>query len=296
MLKGDMMTRKSSPTTPSQLNILKQLEYCRLDRAAELLGCEVSDLIHIGATERVDIYVLLTDEPIANVHFPELTKDFLQKFKKRKTKKFTLNSYASIRPVASNELKLSSPSQRATLYGLWQLPQNVISFFETDISTSLEYLYVRVMAKTSEGEIVFAHVNDWANASTVRGFYLMQADLIRLHDSFTTGSPLERQIGLSAQQVEKIQQANEISPHKPNHQAERHAANRELILAAAIYAKMRWPDECRSSAKEWADTILDHAVELFPDRPVEEPAPLSAQVIERILGAAMNNGAPHKSK
>ncbi len=31
------MTRHSNQTTPSKLNILKQLEYCRLDRAAELL-------------------------------------------------------------------------------------------------------------------------------------------------------------------------------------------------------------------------------------------------------------------
>ncbi|WDL84063.1 hypothetical protein IU367_07775 [Aeromonas bestiarum] len=290
------MTQKPNQTTQSRLNLLTQLEYCRLGRAAEILGCEVSDLIHFGATERVELYLLLTNEPVVEVHFPELTDDFLNRFNQRKNKKFILGLNTAIRPVGSDELEYSSRSQRAMLYGLWQLPPNIISFFEDDMSMGLEDIYVRVMAKTSEGDIAFADLKEWERPPTVKDFYLKQADLIRLHTSFTTGSPLERQVGLSVEQVEQIQQANELIQRKPSHQAERYAANRELILAAAIHAKLRWPDECGNTAKEWADTILDHALQLFPDRPANDPAPLSDQVIERILGAAMNNGTPHKSK
>lgn len=118
---------------------------------------------------------------------------------------------------------------------------------------------------------------------------------MRLDECFTNTGNTKPLLRISKSSSEQEAQSRPPKESKPNGVAERHAVNREIILAAAIYAKITWPDECGTTAKEWAATILNHEHTLFRDTNGGQ-AILADQQIERILGAAMNSGRPHKSK
>ncbi|MGY3852270.1 hypothetical protein ACW5W8_05350 [Aeromonas aquatilis] len=292
-------------TTQNKRNILKQLEYCRLDRAAELLGCDVSDLIHFGATERVAIYLYLKDNPTALVYFPKITDSFPQHQDLCEKGIFTFDLNTSMRPFGfgiiesdddGNIIGFESESEfKAELYGLWQLPPYIVTDIENDMLPDMENLLIRVSAVTSDGDFAYADLKEWGFRPTVHDCYLKNVDLIRIDECFTNNGNTKPLLRISKSANEQEAQSRPPKEIKPNGVAERHAVNREIILAAAIYAKRTWPDECGTTAKEWAATILNHEHVLFSETNSGK-AILADQQIERILGAAMNSGRPHKSK
>lgn len=299
------MTKHNNSTTQNKRKILKQLEYCRLDRAAELLGCDVSDLIHFGATERVAIYLYLKDNPTALVSFPKITDAFPQHqdLCEKGIFKFDLNT--SMRPFGFGIIESdddgniiafeSEPEFKAELYGLWQLPPYILADIDNDMLPDIEDLLIRVSAVTSDGDLAYADLKEWSYRPTVHDCYLKNIDLMRLDDCFTDTGNTKPLLRISKSFSELEAQSRPPKESKPNGVAERHAVNRELILAAAIHAKIKWPDECGNTAKEWAATILNHEHILFSETN-DGKAILADQQIERILGSAMNYGRPHKSK
>lgn len=297
------MTQHSNQTTPNKLNILKQLEYCRLDRAAELLGCDVSDLIHFGVTERVAIYLFLKDNPTALVYFPKITDAFPQHKDLYERGRFIFDFNTSMRPFSVGIVERdddgyivsyeSESEFKAELYGLWQLPPYILADIENDMLPDMEDFIVRVSAITSEGDFAYADLKEWEYLPTIHDCYLKNIDMMRLHVCFADkNKPLLR---VTKSSIEQEVQARPLIENKPHHLTEHHAAKRELVLAAAIYAKNKWPEECEKSIAQWARTILDHEHNLFREKN-DGKAPLTEQQIGRILNAAINNGVPYKSK
>lgn len=299
------MTRHNNPTTQNKRNILKQLEYCKLDRAAELLGCEVSDLIHFGVTERVAIYVWLKDSPTALVSFPKITNAFPQHRELYEKGDFIFDLNTSMHPFSFGEIEWDDNGNivdfqpecefKAELYGLWQLPPYVVADIDNDMLPDNEDIYIRVSAVTSDGDFASAVLSEWEYRPTVHDCYLKNIDLMRLDECFSDTGNSKSLLRINKSSSEQESQARPPKESKHNGVAERHAINREIILAAAIYAKKTWPDECGNTAKEWATTILNHEHILFSETNGGK-AILADQQIERILGSAMNHGRPHKSK
>lgn len=58
-VKGDVMSFKSV----WEKNNLPALEYCRIDRAAELLGCKVIDILNLADTRKIRLSLLLNELP-----------------------------------------------------------------------------------------------------------------------------------------------------------------------------------------------------------------------------------------
>ena len=292
-------------TAQNKRNILKQLEYCRLDRAAELLDCDVSDLLHFGATERVAIYLFLKDNPTALVSFPKITDAFPQHQDLCEKGRFIFDHNTSMHPFGFGVIERdddgnivdfeSEPEFKAELYGLWQLPPYIVSDIDNDMLPDMEDILIRVSAVTSDGDFAYADLKEWGFRPTAHDCYLKKIDLMRLDECFTNTGNTKPLLRISKSSSEQEAQSRPPKESKPNGVAERHAVNREIILAAAIYAKITWPDECGTTAKEWAATILDHEHALFRDTNGGQ-AILADQQIERILGSAMKSGLPHKSK
>lgn len=302
------MTRNSNQTIPSKLNIIRQLEYCRLARAAELLGCSVSDLIHFGETERATIYVLLNDETATSVHFPKYTNAYPHHLEQLENGKVIFNSHTYMRPFSlgvfeksmNGDLQLEEPEEpedlRAGICGLWQLPPYILSDISDGKLPDIEYLCVRLSAVTSDGDFAYADVRDWDFVPTVNDMYIKQADMLRIYESFNDDGNKKPLLRGNKSPIEQEAQARpSVTSNLAHAQAERHAAKREVILTAAIHAKHRWPDECGNTPKSWTKAIYDHEIELF--RTTNDGViPLSLERIELILVDAINKGIPHKSK
>ncbi|MCV9384888.1 hypothetical protein OE564_23055 [Aeromonas hydrophila] len=108
----------------------------------------------------------------------------------------------------------------------------------------------------------------------------MHDDLKKIHEHMISG-----ELMVKNSYINQVGTAIKILEKKDKHHGnkERFAATRESVLKAAIYAKIKWPNEC-STAKSWAETILDQEWTLFG----EEGCPLEVNTIERLLGTAMN--------
>lgn len=50
------MNKNTEAGTQNKSGILHLLEYCRIDRAAELLGCEVCDLLHLAEVAKISLH------------------------------------------------------------------------------------------------------------------------------------------------------------------------------------------------------------------------------------------------
>jgi len=301
-VEGAVMTRNSNQATPSKLSIIRQLEYCRLYRAAELLGCDISDLVHFGVTERLDIYILLHDQPTASVTFPKYTDAFPNHEDQLDDGRFIFNQHTYMRPFS---LGLKKPTRydkrlhdelRAVLFGLWKLPPYIIQDIENHNLPDLDYIRIRISAVTNEGDFAYADLMDWNCPPSIDDMYIKQSDMMRVYEALGDSKNEKPLLRCEKSLTEQEAQARPIENMSTSHlQTERHAANREIILSAAIYAQNHWPEECGETAKGWARAVCDHEHELFRDTN-NGKAPLSEQKIERILGSAINKGAPYKSK
>ncbi len=82
----------------------------------------------------------------------------------------------------------------------------------------------------------------------------------------------------------------EIKPNTGLHHVTEYSSSiREVVLSAAIHAKEKWPDHCNSSSK-WTETICRESRYLFKS----ENPPIAADLISRILSAAVKRGQPYR--
>ena len=280
------MARPSKPDIPP----LPPLEYCRIERATRLLGCETEDLIHWAAIGAIDIFA---DAGKANAYTPAPL----------------IFAAPEVYPIglvhdASYELlphaKLSEEPYHPYPIGNDELkPAEISGFWSVGLPRQLEMYLSGMYENHTDGHIAMfltCQNEDRSNKvaamvsidSLENNLWLMREDLQFLHDHIHTGEPLR----IKGNHV--LHQLVEIDKHvigkTPHPTAERHAVNRESVLAAAIHIKHQWPKECGDTARQWAEQLDLHAHQYWSDG----LPPLSREAIERLLSSAMKDGKPHK--
>ncbi|MOA26669.1 hypothetical protein D3C78_1474810 [compost metagenome] len=114
----------------------------------------------------------------------------------------------------------------------------------------------------------------------------MREDLLKIRDHMISGEVMSKTPG---QPRPKKMSTPSTMDNPPHHSAERNAASRERVLAAAIRARELWPEECQN-ATAWAATLEIHSHELFKS----DKTPIAQEGMARILSKALNEGAPYK--
>ncbi|MFY4545304.1 hypothetical protein PQ668_33255, partial [Escherichia coli] len=100
-----------------------------------------------------------------------------------------------------------------------------------------------------------------------KNIYITKADLEYLHDAKVNG----RFDAAKSKKRYEMAVEQELIPEikNSNHNAERHAENRENLFKSAIYLLSKYPDESRGKKKEispekWRDCIVAHKDEIPP--------------------------------
>lgn len=288
---------------------LLPLEYCRIDRAARLLECEVEDILHWCALGAIEGAIWLSAAP-AHVLFVRDGKlvededpylDLLYSLPSHDDNDLTppppvvigCNATLTI-PIAHVKL-----AQRlgifklitATASGLWSLDKTLFEGMllerETFLSDwsllpagfyyGLDRDYECILLEPSEDESPIDANQIW----------LIKRDLELLKKHIESGDPIPKEAFL------KAQRASRKAP-PPHPIAEHHAANRERVLAAAIRAKLNpaWQNDPDDSAVDWATKVIDHEHALFDGK----RCPLALGTVERLLSTAMTTGRPYRVK
>lgn len=296
------------------------LEYCSLERASRLLGCEVEDILHWASIGAIKIYAQFKDSPYSDgdiVHVGEIYLDYdlltEQEYKtydiehegilyKKKIpigERGPIHECNNVLSVDSEQFYLGSGmilydltegliDRDVTLWGFWEIDISSISNMlllggnrECD-PWNLRATYI---AGEGGGEqslgLELYGVNFGDISSRLR---IIRDDILKMKMHINNGELM----GKTPKPVVAIseERRGKTNPHPT---AERHAATRERVYAAAIYAREKWPDECRT-ATAWADVLVNHSSILFKS----ENPPLSHDSMARLLSKAMNEGVPYR--
>ncbi|HBQ4489965.1 TPA: hypothetical protein L7276_004382 [Escherichia coli] len=296
------------------------LDYCTIERASKLLNCEIDDIWHWKDRLHIDFYVyadfLDFIEADAAIHFKkdaDFITDLLLMYPEevRFTFPFLITS-------ASNEVYI--PASESGAYELFyahkpltvedrdnknvfeQIGKNsfivrksiTCGLLRVRGSTTRHYHsqecgepYVRLEATFDCDLYKFKMQSSQIHLSSLsdKNIYITKADLEYLHDAKVNGS---FDAAKSKKRYEMAVEQELIPEIKnSNHNAERHAENREKLFKSAIYLLSKYPDECRGKKKEispekWRDCIVAHKDEIPPLAITNE------DVILRHLRAAAN--------
>ena len=279
------------------------LEYCRLDRAARLLGCEVSDLVHWGAIGAISICL---KDPVIGKLTPSILGYWKSKFN------FDLNEYlhsnftVDISPYAyiANLDYQEKKEGELCFMGLWPLSMRAQTELERGdqiegpyrsliVATSMEKI---VKKSTKLPLLIEVTISDDENISRDienGNLWITRPDMELVHSAIKNRTRLSGIFDAAAMvhQIDGLEQDQFAFRNKiVHHSAERHAVNREAVLAAAINLKHKHPELCGDTARQWAGALEQYAHRYWD----EGQPPLSLQKIEELLGSAMNSGMPHK--
>lgn len=188
----------SKPLTHNKPNILHLLEYCRIDRAAELLGCEMSDLLHLEEIDAIDLYWNFKFQPATTNLGPLVPMVDCQCEDAEIEADSPQSIYASaIYPVEENgETTYSADPQINTntwfgvpvlLDGLWHAGDRLTPHFIQNMEPSGRFL---CRAETNEGDIIAALPPEWKEPP-VEELCIMRRDLLRLSKAIYEGQPLD---------------------------------------------------------------------------------------------------------
>jgi len=282
---------------------LLPLEYCRIDRAARLLGCEESDLLHWGAIGAIALWANFDGE---NNSALVIDRGLEHRAVTDHGTEYVINNLASYIPIRDVRQEDDSIDGAffAYLKGFWRVGQTYLKRFENQ-HTSQDSFYATV--KDEKNITVFAfsggkNLNKVINRLTIpandespprelaqNDLWIMRDGLMLVHLHINSGEPIP--INMDDKEIDNphslIERHHMSSPHPVT---ERHAVNRESVLAAAIHIKHQWPKECGDTARQWAEQLDLHAHQYWSDG----LPPLSREAIERLLSSAMKDGKPHK--
>ncbi|MBW3779369.1 hypothetical protein GL272_21085 [Aeromonas veronii] len=186
---------KAPKTEPyNKPDILHLLEYCRIDRAAELLGCEVSDLLHLEEVSEISLYWKFDGQPaIARVMdvFPNTDE-------RPKSSKYSL---ITVHFDDLGDVSEGAENQKIKLYGLWNAENRNTGGYD---SLRPVRISCRACAKKEDADSFTAHLPlDWQEPPTTE-LYVKQDDLYRLRKAIMTGEPLQPDPDLPSNEEKKI--------------------------------------------------------------------------------------------
>ncbi len=278
-------------STQSHKSKVIPLEYCTPERAATLLDCQVGDIYHWAGIGAIDLYLdasgyeFSTGQHLRAVHVFEYAQ--------------TLQHGAScmvpddFAPPGEYCLELGYIGHApAILRGLWRLPSYLPQSWQSDGCVELDWedagLSELFANKNGGGEddVIAAYFIEVDPAALKKWTFILRNDLLLLERHIAIREPLKPKL--------RSQPDAMVAAMRPNMrsvtQVEIRAVDREMVLAAAIYARGQWPEEYKETATSWADIILNHEAVLFNTK----VCPLSREKVVAILSSAQKQGKPHK--
>lgn len=185
------MPRSSKPDIPPLL----PLEYCRIDRAARLLGCEVEDLYHWATERKIRLYVNFGFLGMGAV-IP-VSKDEPISYSSRHIVN-SLASYSAFEPHPFQDENIQGEGDElhddhgminsvdALLFGLWVVhPKGIQEIYLgfDDVPHSWRWI---VASAAEDGKMVVAQFED----EEYPDLWVMGGDLRKLHEHIHTGALL----------------------------------------------------------------------------------------------------------
>ncbi|MGL5304963.1 MAG: hypothetical protein ACRC9Y_01965 [Aeromonas veronii] len=174
------MKKETQAELQNKHGILHLLKYCRIDRAANMLGCEVSDLLHLWEEEEISLYWKLDMQPAALV--PWATESMVND---ELATTVGLGSFFIDDFQIDENMSYSSPvlydsegkflGERVLLSGMWY----------SAIQTENKML----IASTDKGPQIAFLPDQW-EWPPLGEMCVMQYDISRLIEAIDTGKPL----------------------------------------------------------------------------------------------------------
>lgn len=294
---------------------LLPLEYCKLDRAAKLLGCEVEDILHWGIIGAINLCVKdpgiarLIAGPVSDDHPDSVT--------------FKIDSDRELSPQLSNYSRCFTDAPLLDdqtgvllteickydvyLYGLWAVNYPRYDYLKYGINRKIILIpcfqsdeSYEIYAQLKSNEELADHPDAaWLGLDdddffdfTINDLWIVRPDLEKIYNAIHGDGILPNMLNNTevARKIRKIDAQIQRDTQKPHHRSESTAIKREQVLAAAMHVRNKHLDECATYSK-WAQAVFNHSHLYWPD--LEEP-PLSFERIERIIASAMNHGKPDK--
>ncbi|QTL95321.1 hypothetical protein [Aeromonas jandaei] len=272
------------------------VEYCSITRAAEMFNFSVEDILHLHVIGLINIKILL----VGNVGSPEFETSLIYIDGATRCTVSSVGADLGTSPKTSTikeqSLRPDGITRRVILNGLdgGDEPEHLtpeVSFFIMpgkplysglygffDVGISDKDVIAYRCSGGFTGHMQIGILNDFNRLSMLISckenmlpfFCVTYADLCKI----------------------KMAQNNDYTTiqNKDNHHVTEFSSTiRELVLSAAIYAKDKWPERCNNSTL-WAQTVTEEALALFGSK----NAPLSLDLITRILSSAIKRGRPYR--
>lgn len=276
------------------MKTIPSLDYYRVDRAAKLIGCEVGDIIHWGAVDKIKLCVMLD---MANSIF----------FSSMDTKKINND----LRDLPNHTEEFKELTRNSLVYNDDSIHiEDFEFFFEDDLFNSdsedgcpfnIAYGHASGLWELEQRALIKMEMSNVYDDGLIvlpsgdmnlEGFFCCllpdsQGCKITLNDLWITREYVERILSndIATKIIHKPLEVVGIKSVKLSKVvSERHAKKREVVLVAAIFCKEKYPDECSESIRAWANCIEKRATELLYKN---GESPLSLDRIERILGKAI---------
>lgn len=228
------MSRHAKTEAPSKPDILHLLEYCRIDRAAKLLGCKVCDLLHLEEVGHISLYWKFGSE-LATLVWINLTDPELVKYGRiikmgPHTRAGSLVENGFINAKSLIDTDEPGEALQILLFGLWNASLRYDSCHSHEFGDSPAICD----ATSPEGIQITAEMPDQWEMPSDNELYIMQSDLIRLRKAITTGVPLECRDGLPDHQVKQMELTRQQTGRRVRESVKPYRALVETIIAAGI--------------------------------------------------------------
>lgn len=277
---------------------LLPLEYCTIGRASRLLGCETEDILHWSELGAIKIFIKINMETAhycKALNFGDLSYNRILRY-----------AYFSRRlPICSNGMyadeifpreNINIPHTKSPfrLHGLWNIaPADVTKYIRSFLLNEPLSDPIRVIADIDPAQEPNNSVPNGyitlINPVTTPEPWVILDDIKFLQRHINSGERLPIKNGYFYISDISDEQTSQTGVYETNTKIEEFASIREQVLVAAIYAKHKWPDECKS-ATAWADALYQHSNELFGG----DKTPLSQDTMSRMLSSAEGKNAVYK--
>ena len=309
---GEGSSREIVPSPNGNDILSTNVEYFRISKAANILGCTPDDLLHLGVNCKVEIMAPVLAEGIylwairgEASGYPEIVDDVKKYFDASQRVILSQFDLAKIEAIGwATPTRFYAPTQSHEIDKILRMcapddldgyePNDMISIATNErgrLTLSLKYSPVSFLKLTNTTQVsrrVRSYFMPWCSEreteqisekTTIDHLFISKKEVIRL----VAG------IQLDNESIERLRNPGEPSLRPVHGNTENNANNRVQVLKAAIYCARKWPDLCKGSNAQWADTIvLPKNVDLF--WPKKRKSPLKKEMIARLLGEALRYG------
>jgi hypothetical protein len=183
---------------------LLPLEYCRIDRAARLLGCEAKDILHWGITHRINLNMLLEHEAVMSsplldektisemivalyIDSPEPEAIRARTIEK---KEMILDEFTYIDEFQA--MDYPPPWFEARANGLWTIASSTLRLYEQENSPGIEDFEIPLSRYTDSDELILISISRDKWVPSINELYIKKEYLHHLNDHIKNGKPLQK--------------------------------------------------------------------------------------------------------